>query len=106
MSCIFFFLMIRRPPRSTRTDPLFPDTTLFRSRLQSVPDARDGAAGDRPDRHLPVDRTVRAGDAPGADPGDGVPRDSAMVAGRRVHEMIAERPPKGDRKSTRLNSSH
>src|SRR3546814_10484789 len=23
--------MIRRPPRSTRTDPLFPDTTLFRS---------------------------------------------------------------------------
>src|SRR3546814_7519536 len=84
MSCIFFFLMIRRPPRSTRTDPLFPDTTLFRSRLQSVPDARDGAAGDRPDRHLPVDRTVRAGDAPGADPGDGVPRDSAMVAGRRV----------------------
>src|SRR3546814_3387306 len=31
MSCIFFFLMIRRPPRSTRTDTLFPYTTLFRS---------------------------------------------------------------------------
>src|SRR3546814_14917169 len=33
--CLFFcvfFLMIRRPPRSTRTDTLFPDTTLFRSR--------------------------------------------------------------------------
>src|SRR3546814_6733640 len=29
--CCFFFLMIRRPPRSTRTDTLFPDTTLFRS---------------------------------------------------------------------------
>src|SRR3546814_7783010 len=29
--CIFF-LMIRRPPRSTRTDTLFPYTTLFRSR--------------------------------------------------------------------------
>src|SRR3546814_6561777 len=28
---VFFFLMIRRPPRSTRTDPLFPYTTLFRS---------------------------------------------------------------------------
>src|SRR3546814_14120555 len=28
---MFFFLMIRRPPRSTRTDTLFPDTTLFRS---------------------------------------------------------------------------
>src|SRR3546814_4642199 len=36
----FFFLMIRRPPRSTRTDTLFPYTTLFRSgrraRLQAV----------------------------------------------------------------------
>src|SRR3546814_8396136 len=31
MSCILFFLMIRRPPRSTRTDTLFPYTTLFRS---------------------------------------------------------------------------
>src|SRR3546814_13248501 len=29
--CLFFFLMIRRPPRSTRTDTLFPYTTLFRS---------------------------------------------------------------------------
>src|SRR3546814_7967217 len=29
--CHFFFLMIRRPPRSTRTDTLFPYTTLFRS---------------------------------------------------------------------------
>src|SRR3546814_19333171 len=29
--CVVFFLMIRRPPRSTRTDTLFPYTTLFRS---------------------------------------------------------------------------
>src|SRR3546814_2512294 len=29
--CSIFFLMIRRPPRSTRTDTLFPYTTLFRS---------------------------------------------------------------------------
>src|SRR3546814_2077344 len=28
---LFFFLMVRRPPRSTRTDTLFPYTTLFRS---------------------------------------------------------------------------
>src|SRR3546814_1575135 len=35
---VFFFLMIRRPPRSTRTDTLFPYTTLFRSRQY-----RDGA---------------------------------------------------------------
>src|SRR3546814_17709784 len=32
VSCFIFFLMIRRPPRSTRTDTLFPYTTLFRSR--------------------------------------------------------------------------
>src|SRR3546814_14486149 len=31
----FFFLMIRRPPRSTRTDTLFPYTTLFRSGILS-----------------------------------------------------------------------
>src|SRR3546814_8010740 len=30
----FFFLMIRRPPRSTRTDTLFPYTTLFRSKIK------------------------------------------------------------------------
>src|SRR3546814_6978265 len=32
----FFFLMIRRPPRSTRTDTLFPYTTLFRSDCRSL----------------------------------------------------------------------
>src|SRR3546814_9957808 len=31
-----FFLMIRRPPRSTRTDTLFPYTTLFRSSMYSI----------------------------------------------------------------------
>src|SRR3546814_13950313 len=37
---VIFFLMIRRPPRSTRTDTLFPYTTLFRSpapRLVAAP---------------------------------------------------------------------
>src|SRR6266498_4330705 len=36
--CFFFFLMIRRPPRST----LFPYTTLFRSEAQAGPRPRDG----------------------------------------------------------------
>src|SRR3546814_8123583 len=36
---MFFFLMIRRPPRSTRTDTLFPYTTLFRSRSTTAPSA-------------------------------------------------------------------
>src|SRR3546814_14389097 len=34
---LFFFLMIRRPPRSTRTDTLFPYTTLFRSQRLPAP---------------------------------------------------------------------
>src|SRR3546814_2380156 len=33
---MFFFLMLRRPPRSTRTDTLFPYTTLFRSAWTSA----------------------------------------------------------------------
>src|SRR3546814_15422877 len=50
VSFVFFFLMIRRPPRSTRTDTLFPYTTLFRSRRGNrlgvdVHDAFHGAAG-------------------------------------------------------------
>src|SRR3546814_14012929 len=36
MFFVFFFLMIRRPPRSTRTDTLFPYTTLFRSVPTSI----------------------------------------------------------------------
>src|SRR3546814_15754769 len=35
-SLSFFFLMIRRPPSSTRTDTPFPDTTLFRSALRGL----------------------------------------------------------------------
>src|SRR3546814_1110368 len=50
--CIFlccFFLMIRRPPRSTRTDTLFPYTTLFRSLIDSqsvIPASACGEAAD------------------------------------------------------------
>src|SRR3546814_3157985 len=36
--------MIRRPPRSTRTDTLFPYTTLFRSILAGLPSVPDGIA--------------------------------------------------------------
>src|SRR3546814_7181142 len=45
---MFFFLMIRRPPRATRTDTLFPYTTLFRYVRRVVGDAdaqRDFQAG-------------------------------------------------------------
>src|SRR3546814_4220939 len=43
----FVFLMIRRPPRSTRTDTLFPYTTLFRS-AQILTNSRMCAEGHRP----------------------------------------------------------
>src|SRR3546814_3884021 len=45
MCVCFFFLMIRRPPRSTRTDTLFPDTTLFRSTRAGAGCGRPAVAG-------------------------------------------------------------
>src|SRR2546426_11505281 len=47
---VFFFLMIRRPPRST----LFPYTTLFRSRLSTLVEVPDMIRGRLP----PVGRVV------------------------------------------------
>src|SRR6056297_1838031 len=50
-SDVFFFVMMRRPPRSTRTDTLFPYTTLFRSlfrsclRLRRLPALGAGSGG-------------------------------------------------------------
>src|SRR3546814_19857227 len=45
----FFFLMIRRPPRSTRTDTLFPYTTLFRSKTGAVERTRSANIDRRAD---------------------------------------------------------
>src|SRR3546814_2049512 len=60
LAVLLFFLMVRRPPRSTRTDTLFPYTTLFRSlgvraRLERRPDRLRAQFHDR------------AGDAAGHD---------------------------------------
>src|SRR3712207_8750022 len=86
VSLYFFFLMIRRPPRST----LFPYTTLFRSVVLD----RDGlrvahAAG--PDRVVGVEHELRRADDRDVRPPD--------------HERVV-RHGAADRKSTRLNSSH
>src|SRR3546814_9408340 len=57
------FLMIRRPPRSTRTDTRFPYTTLFRSlgRAGPAPDAGRDPRAIRPDRAQgPLDRARHA----------------------------------------------
>src|SRR3546814_4443437 len=59
MTWTFFFLMIRRPPRSTRTHTLFPYTTLFRSADVPVPAhgcARRQAAPDAAPRLHRADR--------------------------------------------------
>src|SRR3712207_7467209 len=87
---VVFFLMIRRPPRST----LFPYTTLFRS-----PEVRAGFRWRRPQRHL--------------DLAAGRVRVDCQLHGV---ERVESRPIMGptrlaagrlrDRKSTRLNSSH
>src|SRR2546426_5857105 len=82
----FFFLMIRRPPRST----LFPYTTLFRSRR-----ARGSAA------RLPLlRRLARRGEAV-----------ASLYRAQHLPDLGAGQPSCGhgrvrDRKSTRLNSSH
>src|SRR3546814_15441266 len=54
VSSVFFFFMIRRPPRATRTDTLFPDTTLFRSCLRG-----SGKAVRRPHQRVDVFRFER-----------------------------------------------
>src|SRR5438132_1816874 len=76
---LFFFLMIRRPPRST----LFPYTTLFRSR------------GCRPAARSPP-------------PGEGgkARRSRCPCLVGRGRRASASTIPRRDRKSTRLNSSH
>src|SRR3546814_5570854 len=48
--------MVRRPPRSTRTDTLFPSTTLFRSLLRQLPRCRSHAQLCRRRRAAAADR--------------------------------------------------
>src|SRR3546814_4241467 len=59
---LFFFLMIRRPPRSTRTDTLFPYTTLFRSRAAraSTRPATRSASGPMRAPRVPAPMSVGA----------------------------------------------
>src|SRR3546814_20534964 len=99
--CVFvFFVMIRRPPRSTRTDTLFPYTTLFRSILL----AKLAALGFRQQ----VENRLRRAAEPHAAFGDddrAIDQDGMQHHG--VDELgIGEMRIVEDRKSTRLNSSH
>src|SRR3546814_12225576 len=104
--------MIRRPPRSTRTDTLFPYTTLFRSceRAVGAADARlrlARALGAR-------DIALRFGDLAfeRGDRGLHAVERLQLEGVDRVHRVIdilkgaLQRFHREDRKSTRLNSSH
>src|SRR3546814_16907437 len=70
---LFFFLMIRRPPRSTRTDTLFPYTTLFRSRNADRAPAEPGDPAD--DLLVDLAREHHFGDLGGRCVGDAQPPD-------------------------------
>src|SRR3546814_5937082 len=83
----FFVLRIRRPPRSTRTDTLFPDTTLFRSPETPVvvgggrrAPARPWAAGTACVVDDPGGDTGHAG---GREPGDAEPAGGHMADSAR-----------------------
>src|SRR2546427_6137810 len=82
----FFFLMIRRPPRST----LFPYTTLFRSGLDHFGDAHIELGSPDAVQLAEIPQVLARGQ-PGVE--------------RAVVGQYAE-PATRDRKSTRLNSSH
>src|SRR3546814_2064971 len=111
--------MIRRPPRSTRTDTLFPYTTLFRSRFgrgrMAILDHRQPPRL-RLARRRPADQN---GEEDEGQDGPGDDKDDWQVHGQLVSASIAggrdgalkTRPHAAcfaplDRKSTRLNSSH
>src|SRR3546814_17283147 len=98
-----FFLMIRRPPRSTRTDTLFPYTTLFRSleppaiypedTLSYLANVYNHKAHDFYARHGV--KVIAAAYESHEEAGEV----SLMITRHCVRYSL-------DRKSTRLNSSH
>src|SRR3546814_15098282 len=99
--------MIRRPPRSTRTDTLFPYTTLFRSQAGAAPQNVQAAAPDQSwaGRDLPDYRVAssRAAAASAESLGSGTLAAAPMAS---ASFSAPSAPATPDRKSTRLNSSH
>src|SRR3546814_16613128 len=88
MYCLFF-LMIRLPPRSTRTDTLFPYTTLFRS---FTTETLDPPTNVNATATLGLVVTITW-----------TPTVDTRATG---YQILRSTTNGGDRKSTRLNSSH
>src|SRR3546814_7805881 len=98
--------MIRLPPRSTRTDTLFPYTTLFRAiRDRTHWNIANITPKDPVTLGLCSQRELDALVAAVAKKAGVVPEDGKLAGDREalLEELRAERE---DRKSTRLNSSH
>src|SRR3546814_12427205 len=100
--------MIRRPPRSTRTDTLFPDTTLFRSNV-SWRLGVDFQATPTTLVYANVSRGYKSGSFPAVNANsniqlEAVPQESVLVYEAGLKAGLFDR--RVDRKSTRLNSSH
>src|SRR3546814_16394006 len=97
--------MIRRPPRSTRTDTLFPYTTLFRSdrgdRRQIIGGRIDDILDHPRGLHRPVEAAAAA-DRALAQAGPAGEEEEDDENG----EKELNRRRRRDRKSKRLNSSH
>src|SRR3546814_15546731 len=110
--------MIRRPPKSTRTDTLLPYTTLFRSEIEVPPEQfgrgmmadRDEPALDIERRHVTRHRILKLErDQPLRAAAADEPVD--FLVPQHVDPLVREQPFlkdafAQDRKSTRLNSSH
>src|SRR3546814_16646236 len=100
VAAFFVVLMLRRPPRSTRTYTLFPYTALFRSthaaeaRHQVVAEAEEEGGEGTEDDAVHVDRPQ---------PPEGELQGSTQVVGKIEQGRDGDAQ---DRKSTRLNSSH
>src|SRR3546814_15654024 len=88
---VVFFLMIRLPPRSTRTDTLFPSTTLFRSGLQ--------------DPNRPIGSFLFLGPT-GVGKTELTKTLAAFLFDDETAMVRVDMSEYIDRKSTRLNSSH
>src|SRR3546814_12838971 len=96
-----FFFMIRRPPRSTPTDTLFPYTTLFRSPPVIYMNDVDPVAPQE------TGAGQNAAQRPSEFPqGEGLARHERPLGGGVVHPLMPGEETGEDRKSTRLNSSH
>src|SRR3546814_11612757 len=97
--------MIRRPPRTTRTDTLFPYTTLFRSVGGVADTLLSGIGRVLARRGRPPGQPVTVDDIT-PEVAEEIAADPDLRAVLEANGITSPEDPRVDRKSTRLNSSH